>query len=64
MPKGINAPLGFDGPKEVRDANFATHRWTIANEDEFVCMNCDCHYGSLVSEWPCGYPVPRTYDLK
>jgi hypothetical protein len=64
MPKGINAPLRFDGPKQARDANFATHRWTADNDDEFVCINCDCRYASFVSEWPCGYPVPRTHDLK
>lgn len=58
----INHPLPFQGSKESKDANIASHHWVIEDESGYVCQNCDCRYASYVSEWPCGYPVPRTCD--
>jgi len=66
MHKGVSAPLSFQGPKEVKQANIDTHHWVSGLDEEhtFVCSNCDCRYGSHSSEWPCGYPVPRTNDIQ
>jgi len=47
---------------ELKKLNLNTHRW-INDGDTMICMSCDCRYGSHPSEWPCGYPVPRSSDI-
>ena len=59
----IDSPLPFNGSVESKKANNTTHKWT-SSEDRVICLRCDCTYGGVYSEWPCGYPVPRTGDLK
>lgn len=59
----INSPLHFEGSKKSKTANINTHHWINA-EDLIVCNKCDCVYGGIYSEWPCGYPVPRMDDSK
>jgi len=54
----VNVPCRFPGNKVQIDLNTKTHKWT-AEEDGYICMVCDCRYGSVISEWPCCYPVPR-----
>lgn len=46
----------------LKTINSATHRW-VNSDDVYVCLICDCRFGSHSSEWPCGYPVPRSNDI-
>jgi len=59
----IDSPLHFEGSRESKIANNNSHRWSNA-DDRVVCVNCDCVYGGIYSQWPCGYPVPRRSSLQ
>jgi hypothetical protein len=54
----IEVPVPFDGPSEVRRANYDSHRWTAY--DELVeCQRCASASWSWDAYWPCGAEVPR-----
>jgi len=68
----IDYPLSFSQSvspslriySELKKLNMNTHRWVNDwGDDTMICMSCDCRYGSHPSEWPCGYPVPRSSDI-
>lgn len=64
----IDYPLPFSSlnlrfQSILKKINTETHQW-VNYDDTLVCAVCDCKYGSHPSEWPCGYPVPRSSDLK
>jgi len=62
--KGVDYPLPFSSfdlrlQPILKIVHIHTHAWMV-DDDTYVCKNCDCKYGSHPSEWPCGYPVPRS----
>jgi len=41
-----------------RAANRDSHLFAV-DGDEVRCLRCDCRYGGVIHEWPCGADVPR-----
>jgi len=66
LPFSTNFPNGLSSgmQSKLKSINVATHSWIADIDRACVCMVCDCRYSSHTSEWPCGYPVPRSGDLK
>ena len=60
----VDSPLHFQGTTKSKIANNNTHHWINDGDDRIVCYDCDCVYGGIYSQWPCGYPVPRTSDFQ
>lgn len=65
--KLIDYPLPFTSfnlrfQHMLKKINMETHQW-VSDDDTLVCAACDCRFGSHPSEWPCGYPVPRSSDV-
>lgn len=67
MKNFIDYPLPFSSfnthfQSILKEINMQTHQW-MNDDDTYICKVCDCRYGSHPSEWPCGYPVPRSSDI-
>lgn len=54
-----NFPVPFQGTKEQRDANFATHSWGAFGDDCPVCMECDAKVWHQAAKYPCGTEPDR-----